>query len=104
MRRCELCRDMLPEMLDAEKQYEGKINFVALNVENTKWAPEMLEFNVDGIPHYVFLDADQKPQAVGVGRLPKKVLEGTTRLVCCAQWHQSLCFDEDHSDHSLKSF
>ena len=75
--RCELCRDMLPEMLDAEKEYDGKINFVALNVENTKWAPEMLEYNVDGIPHYVFLDADQRPQAVGVGRLPKKVLEGT---------------------------
>lgn len=72
---CEVCREMLPDAIALEAQYAGKVNYVTLNVENTKWVPEMLQYNVDGIPHFEFLDAQQNEQAVAIGRLPRKVLE-----------------------------
>ena len=46
-----------------------------LNVDNNKWLPEILNYQVDGIPHFVFLDQEGKTVAETIGEQPFSVLE-----------------------------
>ncbi len=71
---CTVCQKMAPDMQQLETQYADKVNFVMLNVDNTKWLPEMLKYRVDGIPHFVFLGKDGEAIAQAIGDQPRTIM------------------------------
>ncbi|TYJ43169.1 hypothetical protein E1A91_A03G135800v1 [Gossypium mustelinum] len=72
---CEVCRELALDIYKVEQQYRDRVNFVMLNVDNTKWEQELDEFGVEGIPHFAFLDKDGNEEGNVVGRLPRKYLQ-----------------------------
>ncbi|BAB72528.1 thioredoxin family protein [Anabaena sp. FACHB-709] len=71
---CTVCQKMAPDIAEFEQQYADKMNFVMLNVDNTKWLPEMLKYRVDGIPHFVFLNKTGESLAQAIGDQPHTIM------------------------------
>ena len=65
---------MAPDIAQLKSEYGGKVNFVMLNVDNTKWLPEMLNYRVDGIPHFEFISVDSQERGAAIGEMPRAIL------------------------------
>jgi len=72
---CTICQAIAPEMDAVKQQYGDRVNFVMLNVDNSKWLPEILQYGVNGIPHFIFLDRSSETVASAIGELPRSVME-----------------------------
>ncbi|MBD2037231.1 thioredoxin family protein [Leptolyngbya sp. FACHB-321] len=72
---CTSCQAMAPDMAALEQEYGDRVNFVMLNVDNSKWLPEVLSYRVDGIPHFVFLGQDGNAIAQSIGEQPRSIME-----------------------------
>ncbi|MDV2994243.1 MAG: hypothetical protein N4J56_003897 [Chroococcidiopsis sp. SAG 2025] len=71
---CTVCQKMVPDMAQLEQEYAGKVNFVMLNVDNSKWLPEILKYRVDGIPHFVYLGKQGEAIAQAIGEQPRSIM------------------------------
>lgn len=71
---CTSCQAMAPDIAQLKDTYANKVNFVMLNVDNTKWLPEMLNYRVDGIPQFEFLAAEGTEKGAAVGEIPSIIL------------------------------
>ena len=80
---CTSCQAMAPELKTLKEQYGDRVNFVMLNVDNSKWLPEILKYEVDGIPHFVFLNEAGSAIAQSIGEQPRSVLDAN--LLALAQ-------------------
>ncbi|MEM9137435.1 MAG: thioredoxin family protein [Cyanobacteria bacterium P01_F01_bin.42] len=84
---CTSCRAMADDMAQLKQSHKSDLNFVMLNVDNSKWVPELLKYEVDGIPHFVFLDEQTQAVAHTVGEQPRSIMEGNISALVS---HQSL--------------
>jgi thiol-disulfide isomerase/thioredoxin len=71
---CTSCQAMVGDMAALNTEYGDRVNFVMLNVDNSKWLPELMRYRVDGIPHFVFLDRTGEAIAGVVGEQPRTIL------------------------------
>ncbi len=53
---CEACKEMAPDMVNAEKLNSNKIDIVLLNVDNSRWFDLIDKYDVNGIPQLTFFD------------------------------------------------
>lgn len=71
---CTSCKAMAGDMAEMKRSFGPDVNFVMLNVDNSKWVPELLKYEVDGIPHFVFLDDQAQEVAMTVGEQPRPIM------------------------------
>ncbi|NER00541.1 MAG: thioredoxin fold domain-containing protein [Cyanothece sp. SIO2G6] len=71
---CISCQAMAQDMGELKQEYGDRLNFVMLNVDNSKWLPEMAEYRVDGIPHFVFRGRDGEAIASAIGEQPRTIM------------------------------
>ena len=71
---CTSCQAMAKDLGELKQEYAQQVNFVMLNVDNTKWLPEILRYRVDGIPHFVFLGKDGEAIAQSIGEIPRPLM------------------------------
>ncbi|MGF1591496.1 MAG: thioredoxin family protein [Pleurocapsa sp.] len=72
---CTSCQAMAGDLAQIKAEYGDRLNFVMLNVDNTKWLPEMLRYRVDGIPHFLFMNEQGQAIAEAIGEQPRGILE-----------------------------
>lgn len=58
---CTICKQLVPPAYEIEQQYKGAVNYSLINVDNPKWAPELAEYGVRGVPQFVFFDSEGRP-------------------------------------------
>ncbi|MEB3341976.1 thioredoxin family protein [Okeania sp.] len=71
---CTVCQAMASELDEIREKYTQNTNFVMLNVDNSKWLPELVKYRVDGIPHFVFLDREGTEVGQAIGEVPQSVM------------------------------
>lgn len=71
---CNSCQAMATDLAAIKTEFGERINFSMLNVDNTKWLPEVTKYRVDGIPHFVFFDNTGKVLAQAIGEQPRQIL------------------------------
>lgn len=71
---CTTCQSMAADTRALQQQFGGAVNFVMLDVDNNRWLPEIRRFQVDGIPHFVFLDPAKTVVGEAIGFVPREVM------------------------------
>jgi thioredoxin-like negative regulator of GroEL len=74
---CGSCKAMAPNLAKIKQDYSGKVEFAMLNVDNTKWLPEIEKYRVDGIPHFVFFNKQGQTLGEVIGEQPASVMRST---------------------------
>jgi thiol-disulfide isomerase/thioredoxin len=92
---CTSCQAMAADLATVKTEFGDRVNFSMLNVDNTKWLPEVTKYRVDGIPHFVFFDDKGQVLAQAIGEQPRQILESKlTALVAGAGLSDSAAVGE----------
>ena len=72
---CTTCQGMAPVVNEMHHKYGDTINLVMLDIDEPRWAQQVEEFGVTGVPQFTFLDSNHEMVKTLVGRVPEKVLD-----------------------------
>ncbi len=72
---CEVCKEIAPKVSSFKDEYDGKINFVFLNVDNPKWNNYIRDFHVNGIPQINLLNNTGNLEATFIGKQEEKLIK-----------------------------
>ena len=78
---CEICKEMAPEVAELKKDFDDKINFVFLNVDNPKWDKFIKEFKVNGIPQINVIGANANLLATFTGFQEENTIEQSLKYL-----------------------
>ena len=78
---CEVCKEMAPTISALKEEYDNKINFVFLNVDNQKWGSYIQKFEVNGIPQVNLFDSKSNLKYKFIGKQDElKIRESIAQL------------------------
>ena len=72
---CTTCQGMAPVVNEMHHKYGDTINLVMLDIDEPRWAQQVEEFGVTGVPQFTFLDSNHEMVKTLVGRVPEKVFD-----------------------------
>ena len=72
---CEVCKEMAPKVAKIKKEYESDINFVFLNVDNSKWEKYIRKLNVNGIPQVNLFNKNSNLEVTLIGKQEEKTIK-----------------------------
>ena len=78
---CEICKEMAPEVAELKTDFDDRINFVFLNVDNPKWDKFIKEFKVNGIPQINIIDANANLLATLTGLQEENTIEQSLKYI-----------------------
>ncbi|CAM6123832.1 unnamed protein product [Calypogeia fissa] len=80
--KCKLCRSLVPVVAEVEFKHEEWLHIVMADVENKKWLPEVLQYDIKYVPCFLLLDSYGNALAkTGVPFSRKHVLQGLYYLL-----------------------
>ena len=71
---CNVCQFMAPTLDKLHDEYEEKVNFVMLDVDDPQFEAQVLKYEVNGLPQITFLSADKADSKSLVGMVPEKAI------------------------------
>lgn len=74
---CTTCQSTSATVKQLHQQYGEQINFVMLDIDNPKWAPQIAEYKASGVPQFTLVAAEHQPVETWVGKVPKPIFSET---------------------------
>jgi len=66
---------MGPNLAKLKEEYAETINFTMLNVDNNKWLPDILHYQINGIPTFIFMSHTNEVVAKSIGEQPFEIMK-----------------------------
>ena len=71
---CTTCQSLAPTLHELQQDYANQVNFVMLDIDDPRWAAQIDQYQVTGVPKIVLLTTNQQVSDTFIGRLPRSVL------------------------------
>tara|TARA_Y100001933_G_scaffold13607_1_gene11839 strand:+ start:245 stop:790 length:546 start_codon:yes stop_codon:yes gene_type:complete len=93
---CEVCQEMAPSIINLRDDYQNDINFVFLNVDNSKWEKYVDQYKINGIPEIILFNDNAEQKATFIGLKDEKLINDSLK--------QLLKNEIDLKDIDIKNF